>query len=163
MPTTVPNTFSERMTRKGISWLLDELSKGHYSNIDHFNTQDVFAVLSRLKVNTDFIALLIGIFWATSNDELKSHVAIAILYHSIGTEFFIFYSTKIPTVLDYLCTVNAEKLEELLIWKHKISWVTSQCHINKVQDVIEFWRKQKFLSVKVVRAVDSQLTTAAND
>lgn len=163
MPTTVPNTFSERKTRKDISWVFNELSKGHYSNIDLLNTQDVFDVLSRLKVNTDCIALLIGIFWATRNDELKSDIAIGILYYSIGTEFFIFYSTKIPTVLDYLCTVNPEKLEELLIWKHKISWVTSQCQINKVHDVIEFWRKQKFLSVKVVSAVDSQLATAAND
>lgn len=163
MQASISKTLPDRRIRKNTSWIFSDLSKGDYSNIDLFDTEDIFNVLSRLKVNTDFITLLIGIFWVTKNDELKNSVAMGILYHSIGTESVIFYSTKIPTVLDYMCTISPEKLEELLIWKHKISWVTSQRQVSKIQEVIEFWRKNKFLTMKVTSAVDKQLTSPANN
>jgi len=163
MGNSISKTLPDRRIRKNTSWIFSELSRGDYSNIDLFDTEDVFNILSRLKVNADFIALLFNIFRITRNEELKSKVSIGILYHSIGSRSVFLYSTKLSSVLDYVSRINSDDLDDLLAWKIKISWVTSQQQKNKIRAIIEFWRKQKFLAVKVVSAIDKQLTSPAND
>ena len=159
----ISKTLSERRIRKDISWIFSELSKGNYSNIDSFDIEDVFNILERVKINNDSISMLIGIFWTASNPKLKSSIAISILYYSIGNNSVILDSTKLSAIFEYMSTINPEELDELLVWKIRVSWVTSQSQRNRVRDFIQLWKKNRYLEVRVSQLLDKRLFQAAND